>query len=231
MKSLLKFSLLVAALAATAGNALAAPAFQITEVYSGLSGEDGTVDWIEVTNTGASTGDTSTLLYDDTGPNVADAGTLDSFMLAPGESAIFLLDDEPSDDATYSTAIEEFTAIWGAGISVGLTNGGGNLGQNGDEAYLGVDNAGSFDIIDSLIFTAALGGELETIEDLDRATDPRLSVFGVNGAFGSAFFFNDNLGVPGNMIALTGSPGIAIPEPASALLAMIGLLAVARRRG
>jgi len=197
----------------------AAPAFRITETYGGVTGEDGTVDWLEVSNLGVMVGDTGTLLYDDENPSVANAGTLDSFLLSPGESAVFLLDDQPVDDVTYTTAAAEFQAVWGAVANLGQTNGGGNIGQNGDQLNIGIDDAGDFFVIDTLAFDAALGGELQTIED-PTGTAPRLSVPGENGAYQSAAFFNDNLGAANDLIQLVGSPGV-VPEPSS-LVCIVG---------
>ena len=86
-------------LIALAGLASAATAdLTVTELFTGLSGEDGTADWIEVTNTGTGTIDTGDFFYDDDSADINDAGQLDSILLGAGQSAIFLEDDEPSDE-------------------------------------------------------------------------------------------------------------------------------------
>jgi hypothetical protein len=213
------------AIALAAGTASAE--LTVTEAFVGLSGEDGTVDWFELTNTGNSAMDTASLVYDDDSADIADGGQLDSFMLAPGESAVFLIsdDNEPSNEDDFTTATGEFDAIWGAGINVGLTNGGGNLGQGGDAINL-------FSVSDMMLISTtdtpgALSGNLQTIDFVSGAT---ASVLGVNGAFESNPFFNDNLGLPGNEAILVGSPGV-IPAPgAAALLSVAGLAAARRRR-
>ncbi|TWT42716.1 lamin tail domain-containing protein [Botrimarina hoheduenensis] len=232
MKSVLMLSVLVAA----SSTALATPMFKITEVFVGLSGEDGTQDWIEVTNFGTSAGDTSDLYYDDSTPSLANAGQLTSYTLAPGESAVFLLDINPIDAINYPLdigngqfgAVDEFNALWGPGITIGLTNGGGNLGQSGDQANL-LNSAG--DLIDAFDYTG--GGDLATFEDPTGMGPATLSVLGLNGAYESAPFFNDNLGLPNDTAVLVGSPGTAeltIPEPATIALCLLTLATAATAR-
>lgn len=210
-------------LIAAAGFAAAGtPGIRITEVFTGLSGEDGTQDWIEVTWTGAGTFDTGTVFYDDSGPSLGNAGRLDSFVLNTGESAVFLLSDVPVDDIGFTLAVDEFAAIWGGVARVGLTNGGGNLGQGGDSANL-LDAGGN--VIASLAYDAS--GDLGTIEQIDGVT--RLSVAGENGAYLSNGFFNDNLGLPNDTAVLVGSPGV-IPAPGALALLGLGGLVAGRRR-
>ena len=204
--------------------ATASANLQITEVWTGLSGEDGTADWFELTNFGASPIDTGDFYYVDDEALFAEASQLDSFVLAPGESAIFLTDDGAADDVTYANAIEEFLALWGAVANVGYSNGGGNLGQGGDEVNI-------FDASETIIETVsyASSGDLATFDDSDGDGTTALSVVGVNGAYESNVFFNDNLGLPNDEATMIGSPGV-VPEPASLALVGIGGLALLRRR-
>lgn len=213
---------------------LAAPAilfaqvdFQITEIYYGLTGEDGTEDWIEVTNFGTIAGDTGTLFYDDENPTEANFGALTSFVLNPGESAVFLIDVSAGNEAS---EIAAFEAIWGTDIKVGRTDDGGGLSQNGDQVNL---FAGALlaDLIDSVTFDGSLTNSFRT---LDVAADNSItgSIVGVNGAYESAMFFNDNIGDASNMVSLIGSPGV-IPEPSTYAAIFGGLvlaLAYLRRR-
>ncbi len=188
---------------------------QVTEIYTGLSGEDGTEDWIEVTNTGDTAVDTGDYYYDDESADINDAGQLDSFTLQPGESAVFLVDDD-------AASITDFTAVWGR-ITVGLTNGGGGLGQDDDAVNL-LDAQGT--VLETVAYPGALSGQFETIEILNDTLSN--SVLGQNGAYESNPFFNDNIGEPPTYeVTLIGSPGV-IPEPAS--LALLGLAALAIRR-
>ncbi len=221
----------VAALAFTAQATVAAPMFQITEVFVGLDGPDGTPDWIEVTNVGDMAGQTGGLVYDDVSADIGDAGTLTDLSLAAGASAVFLLDNAPVDDVTYSNdeagALAEFAAIWGAGITVGFTNGGGGLGNGGSDAA----NIGEGDFSTNLstaAYTGPFAGQLATIDFVSGSET--LSVVGVNGAYESNPFFNDDFGTsPDFLVTLVGSPGV-IPEPATLSLLGLGAVALLRRR-
>ncbi|MEZ6234344.1 MAG: lamin tail domain-containing protein [Phycisphaerales bacterium] len=208
----------LAALAAVAG--VASAQLSITETYIGIDGEDGTEDWFEVTNVGAAAIDTGNFFYDDVNPTLANAGQLDSFVLNPGESAVFLIASNP-------TTLAQFASVWGAVGNVGLTNGGGGLGQGGDEVNL-LDAGGV--VVDALIYGAPLSSGTFTIERLGGGS-PTLSALGVNGAYESNVFTNTTLGTAPNFEwTLVGSPGV-VPAPASAaLLALGGLVGVRRRR-
>ncbi|MEL7473147.1 MAG: hypothetical protein AAGK04_07505 [Planctomycetota bacterium] len=224
----MKKSICAVALAAVAGHSAAS--LTVTEAYTGLAGEDGTADWFEVTNTGASNIDTGVYLYDDSSADIFEAVALPSLMLAPGESAIILLEGAASDDVTFpgaTGALDEFDAIWGAGITRGLTIGdGAGLGNGGSDTvnlFLG----GS--VVESFTYQTPQAGLLQTIEDGPNAI--RNSVLGENGAFESASFFNDNLNLPNDTATLVGSPGFSnIPAPAALAVLGVGALAGVRRR-
>ncbi|MEO1535989.1 MAG: hypothetical protein AAFS11_10605 [Planctomycetota bacterium] len=222
-------SAIVASFVALAGTT-AAQGFAVTEIFPGITGEDGTNDWFEITNTGAVALDTGTLFWDDDGPNQADGAFLDSFVLAPGESAVFLVadsltsieDDSPQNNA--ADVITQFTNVWGNVANVGITNGGGNLSQNGDSVNISADGGLTFPV--SAVFPSGFANSGATVDFVSGS--PVDSVLGVNGAFVSNGFFNDNIG-PGDGYTLIGSPGV-IPAPASAALLGLGGLAAARRR-
>lgn len=202
----------------------------ITEVYAGMSGEDGTVDWIEVTNTGLSTIDTGNFYFDDDSRSIADGGLLDSIFLGAGESAIFLVSDtnEASDDVIFSSAIIEFNAIWNYTGEIGLTNGGGNLSQNGDEAVLLSGTIGNEILVSSALFGEGFANAGATIDFVSGS--PMLSILGTNGAYESNAFFNDNLDFPNNEATIIGSVG-SVPTPgAVGLLSLGGLVGIRRRR-
>lgn len=213
------------------GQLFAQADFQITELFFGLSGDDGTEDWIEITNFGDAAGDTGTLFYDDESADITAAGNLDSFILSPGETAVFLLDDN-------TAAIDEFNTIWSGVANVGLTNGGGGLGQNDDTAFL-LDAGGG--VIESVAYGAGLENivvDTEVSGTLVIAT-VQANLFGtatstsLADAVLSAEFFNDNLnGTRPNLVRLAGNPGlVTIPEPSMGFaLAGLALCALGRRR-
>jgi hypothetical protein len=205
---------------------MATPLFKITEVYVGIDGEDGTEDWIEVTNRGDTAGDTADLIYDDESLSVVDGGALPSFILDPGGSAIILVAVSSGDEAT---AISDFVAVWGSGLTVGATGGGG-FSQSGDTAGLLL---GDGTIVDTVVYYSSVVSNSATI-DVTLGTQA-ISQIGHNGAYESNEFFNDNLNQsPDYMWTLVGGPGAApVPEPMTVLLvaAASGLLARLRRRG
>lgn len=220
-------TLALAAIAGIGAIAQAGPSgIQITEAFVGLSGEDGTQDWFEITNFTNSAIDTGNLIYDDDSADVASGGLLDSFMLGAGQSMIFLISDDNGavDDMTFATAIAEFQSIWNYNGLIGLTNGGGALGQGGDVINLFLASDSS--LITMADTPGAISGGLATI---DYVNGPMLSVLGVNGAYESNAFFNDNLGLPGDQAILIGSPG-AVPAPGAVMLLAVGGLVGNRRR-
>lgn len=214
--------------------AVAAPKLLISEIYTGITGEDGTPDWIEITNFGDTDGDTGILWYDDESLDVLDGVQLPSATLAPGESAVFIVTDDVD-----ANSISEFTAIWGAIPNLYTAAGGGGLSQNGDTAaILLADNT----VVDLVAFPGLPSTNTATIEPLPYlASQPfaglGVSVAGERGAYASNPFFNDNLQEAidnGNMLSLVGSPGVyvGIPEPSTAALLIAGACGMigARRR-
>jgi len=202
------------------GAATATPVFRVTEAYTGVSGEDGTPDWFEVTNFGTTTGDTGTLIYDDESVDIADAGTLTAINLAPGGSAVFLIEGLPIN-------VADFNAIWGAGIAVGVTSAGGGLGGSDDAVNIATNEGGVFTVVDTLGYSAT-GGQ-QTLSDPTGLGPVGLSTLGQAGVFESNPFFNDSIGDVNNLITLVGSPGV-VPEPASAGLVALGAIALLCRR-
>ena len=217
------------ALSCVASYSFADADFQITELYFGLSGSDGTEDWIEITNFGTMSGDTATLFYDDISADIMAAGNLDSFILAPGESAIFLIDDN-------TDSIDEFNMLWSGVANVGLTNGGGGLGQDDDAAFL-LNSDG--DVIESV----AYGSGLENILLDTEANGTQVYATVQSSLFGSTFsssltdglsgeFENTNLNdTAPNLVRLAGNPGItAIPEPNMAIVLALASVGIYRRK-
>ena len=190
---------------------------RITEVYAGISGDDGTADWFEITNFGNTAYDISTdgaLYYDD---DSQDSGAMDIIsgisVIAAGESVIVMIDTEAGNMA-------EFWNL-SSSVQIGYADGSG-LGNSGDGAalmseegdvisYAGYEN-------DSTEYT----WEWLTGAAADGSVAPTNSVLGVNGAIAS--------NLTGDGVALIGSPGTTVPEPVTLTLLGAGAAAVLRRR-
>lgn len=201
--------------------AVAGPGLQITEAYTGISGPDGSADWIELTNFGNSAVSLDGLFYDDESADIAAGGDLPNIDLGAGESIVILVD---LDAGTIGDEIADFEAVWGTGINVIGLEGGGSLSGSGDTAFI-LDAMSN--LIDFVNTPGALSGDLQTIE-FDVDGNAVLSQLGVNGAFESNLFDNDRFG--GTQVRLIGSPGV-IPAPSAfAALGLGGLVAARRRR-
>ncbi|MEL6795632.1 MAG: PEP-CTERM sorting domain-containing protein [Planctomycetota bacterium] len=190
----------------------------VTEAFVGLSGPDGTEDWFELTNFGGSAVDTAQFFYDDDSADFSEAAPLSSILLQPGESAVFLIDSGAAE-------VAEFEDVWGSGILVGTTTGGSGLGQGGDGVTLFL---GDGSIVTQQATPDALSGNLQTIDFVGGTA--QASALGVNGAFESNPFENDDLNPTSPfLVTLVGSPGV-IPAPGTAALLGLGGLAAIRRR-
>jgi hypothetical protein len=204
--------------------ALAAPAFgqglQITEVYAGVTGEDGTEDWFELTNFGPGPISTGGLFYDDESADPTVDAPLTDFTLDVGERAIFLQGGNATD-------IADFVAIWGDVLNVGVAAGGGGLSQNGDEIFIFDGNIAGAGIVESVSFGSGFANQGATIS-FDVAGNASLTQLSDPGAYESAMFFNDNIGGDDEMISIIGSP--PIPEPATAGLLVAGAVGLLARR-
>lgn len=182
----------------------------ITEIHSNASA-GGTpalhADWWELTNFGSSPADLSGYRFNDsTGGRTTGAVTIESLVIAPGESVVFV--DTISSDA--------FRQWWGASLPPGLqiltysTNGIG-LSSSGDGLRLWAASATSdLDTVDTVDF-GATGTNFSTFiyDPLSGAMSAR-PVEGVNGTFAAAD--NGDLGSPG--VAGAAAPLEIMIEPA-----------------
>lgn len=176
----------------------AAAKFDITEAFAGLPGEDGTSEWFEITNTGTLAGNINSLFYEDNSDNPAFGVQLPDFDLGIGESVIVL-------NSNSNAAIGVFESVWGVGpnIVVFPTNAGPGMNDGGDTINLYDANTAGANLVEFVVYDGA--ADQETYE-FDVAGTQSLSAVGVNGAYTSAEFFNDNVGDPDNMISMVGSP-------------------------
>lgn len=209
------------ALALIGGLAASAMAqVQITEVYAGIGGPDGTPDWFEVTWNGVGTFDTGTLYYDDDSADPTVNSNLSSFVLNSGGVAVFLLTSSAADIAI-------FNSVWGGVGNVGIVDGSG-LGQGGDAVNLFDGNTAGATLLANATYPAFADDFFSTWDFTSGSAVA--STLGVNGAYASSAFFNDSVGGANNEVVLIGSPGV-VPTPGSiALLGFAGALAGRRRR-
>ncbi len=208
---------------------------RVTEIFNGQPDGNGTSDWFELTNTGATSVSTSGLFYDDNSfdPTVNDA--LDALTLAAGESVVFLVSWE-DDFATAGDAIATFAAFWGVGssVQVGTVTDGSGLGGGGDAVAIFDGNTGGASLLTSASYdgtTASMRGTSDYAAvaasvALRTPMDAVESTLAMPWVFESVGIAND----PTDPRTLFGSPG-AVPAPAAAgLLGFAGLAAARRRR-
>lgn len=230
--SLINRVLAAGAVAALSTSVASAAGLEVTEIYAGVSGPDGTADWFELTNKSGSSISTAGYYYDDDSVDPTKDDALDALTIAPGESVIFLTSWE-DDFASSADAINTFVAFWGLlpSVQVGTVDGGSGLGGGGDEVNVFDGNTVAANIVASGSYpggSVVIGGTAQTlIQSASDSTELNLfSVVGQDGAFASAGTVSD----PG--VKLIGSPGAIIPAPAAAMsgLVMLGGLLGRRRR-
>jgi hypothetical protein len=222
LKGILRTSVVGAAgLAMSVSSAFAVPNLVITEAYVGVSGDDVTEDWFEITNLGDMAWDLNAqpLYYDDVSAEPLDKELITNISsIAPNESVIVVIGEGLAEVAEFFTAWDNGGML--TGVQIGYSDGAG-LGQGGDGITI-------FDSVDTIVSSQSTGATADArtlIYNPTTMTFGDLAAVGVYGAYEAA-------GGPGGDAGeypLIGSPGV-VPEPASLLLLSIGGLALIRRR-
>lgn len=192
---------LVMTAAATALFAASAQAdLVITEAYGGMSGEDGTADWIEITNLGDSAVSGSGLFYEDESADEDDLTAINGLGdIGVGESVVVMIGTESDTDG--------FLEFWGIlGVQVGWSDGSGL--KEGDTAWIYSTADGFFNSL--------------TVSELE---DPATTQFG-GGISTAANGVSVGLTEQGVMY---GDPG-SFTVPAPGALALLGLAGISARR-
>lgn len=202
--------------------AMASYSLEITEVYSGISGADGTSDWIEVTNAG-DTDWSGTMYYDDDSADPTKEDDLGGIStIAAGETVIILVSWE-DDYSAAEDAIAGFETIWGtSSVQIGYINGGSGLGGS-DAAYLFDGCTETATTLASATYSYSGTNETMVIS-ADGTWSSELAVDGVMGAYESNVFYDDT-----EAKTLIGSPGV-VPEPATLALLGLGTLVLRRKK-
>lgn len=202
-----------------------------TEIFYNLNGsENGTTEWVEIYNSGASAVDMSGWVYGDSQDNTFAGGFASGTTLGAGEVAIISFQSE-----------SVFQSIWGSGIRVlqidtAITL--ANAASATNEAIVLLDAGGA--VVDTVNFENGNGWPSDangaSISLLPSALDASLNDLGASWA-------TSQVGVNGGREALIINPDISnastldvstagvVPAPgAAALLGLGGLVAARRRR-
>jgi DNA-binding beta-propeller fold protein YncE len=176
---------------------------QVTEIFSGQSGDDLTADWFEIKNDGTAawvSGIDPDLYYDD---ESADGTTADLIQgitnIQPGGYVIILVTDNTGNEVTV------FTNVWGlvvnlTAVEVGFTDGAG-LGGGGDAVNIWVGNPATTAPVDleSYPDTAANDGQSYDTSLLEFSfvgnTNNAVETIALGGTAGDV----PNIASPGNV--------------------------------
>jgi hypothetical protein len=210
----------------------------ISEYFYNLNGsESGKSEWIEITNTGASTVDLSGWVYGDSQDNHYSDPFASGTTLAAGSSAVIVFQSAST-----------FQGIWGPGIQViTYTIGGGLEGVSlSNSASPTNETIAIFDglnnLVDDVNYEVGTNGwptgngasiyllpNAYTTTANDIGTNWATSTVGVDGAYAA---LTVNPDISNATVSDVASPGVAVsvPEPASLVLMLLAILGVAMIR-
>jgi len=205
---MMKKRFVVALLASVVLSNFAARASAALVISEAMSSPSVTADWFELTNTGAAAATiTGNRMDDNTFAFANSVELLGVASLAPGESAVFLESADPAND------VPAFRNFWTGstsglpGVQIGSYSGSGvGLSGTSGDGLIVFDSAGTI-LAGPVAFPSSAGADAGQSFDAFNPTFHR-SVVGQGGAFASV----------GGAVHDIGSPGVAVPEPASIVL-------------
>ena len=184
---------------------------RITEVWVGQDGSDLSEDWFELRNYGDmawTTADGAMTVNDNTGGLTTDVPVSGITEIQPGEIVIVLMEGNPVDGD-----IQEFYDVWNPVKpqileNIGYADGSGlGLGSGGDSVNLFIADI----LEDTFTYSSSTSGV-----SIDVMLGEESFVGNASGAVATNAV--NDLGE-----SAVGSPGMVVPEPASAILGFLGL--------
>jgi hypothetical protein len=189
--------------------------FEITEIFSGQTGEDLTADWFEIRNIGTADWvalDSEPLYYDDESMNPEDAGIINNLGdISVGSYAIVLISDTISE-------VERFRNVWSpvmdlSNVEIGFAEGAA-LGANGDAVTIWLGDPELTVVHDTASYPITLSNE-------GQSYDVELMAFSEVGNTNNAIatILNGgtngdvpNVASPGNGMNITPTLGLEVTE-------------------
>lgn len=180
-------------------------------------------DWFELTNTGAPI-DLTGYYWDDNGPSGNDGALFPSITIGTNETIVIV--DESNAN------LPSFIAAWGGGFTAyssedfGGPDNFSGLGSGGDQIEIWSSDPNG-NPMPNLVASASFGAADGLGSSFEWFTDGTADGFSVAGQYGAYMALDDGAGNAGIDV---GSPGIAVPEPATISMFVVGGIALIRRR-